>query len=151
MLGTEILPKGSQRYQELQKARATFKKDLEENPGYYIPAVSANLPFKSNYFDLILSHNCVGTLVAVDFQELEQSAAEIIRVLKPHGAAIIYPFDNRGFLDINQPREAWQLAANQQKLLRRLKRASHHYSIQGGHPFRRVTTDNKNRKRPYYS
>ena len=56
-----------------------------------------NLPYPSNSFDLVLSHE-----VLEHVQDDKKSAAEIVRVLKPGGRAVIfvpnlgYPFETHG-------------------------------------------------------
>lgn len=115
---------------KLKRARQKFKMDRRENPGFYIPAISTHLPFKSASMDLILTEHCVGTIIAVNYKDLKQSVSEIIRVLKPSGTVIIYPFDNFEFLIEDKQIEAALLEKNQQQLLDEPMLRRHNFSIQ---------------------
>lgn len=93
-LNREILSNYPEEYKKLQKARERFRLDKENNPEYYMPDKSTALPFEDNTVDMVYSGFCICPVVSRNSEELEQSMSEIIRVLKPEGIAIIFPFDN---------------------------------------------------------
>lgn len=110
--------------------RARFRKDQAENPGYYLPAISTHLPFNENSIDLIYSEQTLCPVVSKDFETLEASFREIIRVLKPEGIAIIFPFDHYEQLARKQESEAQIQKNNLAKILERLdKIANVHYWV----------------------
>lgn len=120
-------PFGEQYHRKFEEAREKFRRDHEENSGFYIPASAENLPLKSNSFDLVFSGQCISTILSRDYEKLEKSVKEVRRVLKPTsftgqgGLAVIFPFDHYEQIWRNQEEEARIQQENLEQVLRKLK------------------------------
>lgn len=58
-----------------------------------VAALEENLPFKDNFFDMVVSEYCMPLYAFVE-EQIERFLLEVIRVLKNKGQARLFPFYN---------------------------------------------------------
>lgn len=128
-LNEEILTRDKEWYRLLQEARKGFKEDKVKTPGSYVPAEAESLPFKPYTFDFVLSNFCICPVLSLNFNQLEKSMSEALRVLKPGGLLTVFPFDNHEDIYEKKFQQADKHLRNLNRMLKALKDEKGRYSV----------------------
>ncbi|MEK7070677.1 MAG: methyltransferase domain-containing protein, partial [Patescibacteria group bacterium] len=76
----------------ITEALQRFKKSKKEHPDRYIPAFASSLPFQDEVFDSVISTHLFSAYLDLNYEVLESSMRECLRVLKQGGLFQVYPW-----------------------------------------------------------
>lgn len=87
--------------QERERSLEEFAASAKQNPDRYVTGFATSLKFPDDHFDTVISFNCVTQFLDMDELLLTQSVQEMVRVVKPGGKVLLYPFNDAvyGFKD----------------------------------------------------